>query len=248
MDLQPLSLLQPDEEDIEIRAALACVLILGIEDARIQKAHRRNESRLYLRCKQLMPFPHVDSPWQHLYESQDDRAFITTMGLDVETFHNILDSGFQERWDSTSIPRPDVAFRGQPRLGARSLEASGALGLTLHYLNSAMLEISLQQIFALIPSMVSRYLNFSKKILLETIRTMPEGGISFPRGEEFEQENQLIVSRHPLLVGAFGSVDGLALAVQTAEDPEVENATFNTWKASHFISNVLAFSPQGQFK
>ena len=42
-------------------------------------------------------------------------------------------------------------------------------------------------------------------------------------------------------------MDGLALPAQTAEDPEVENATFNTWKASHFISNVLAFSPQGQF-
>ena len=50
MDLQPLSLLQPDEEDVEFRAALACVLILGIEDARIQKAHRWNESRLYLQC------------------------------------------------------------------------------------------------------------------------------------------------------------------------------------------------------
>ena len=181
VNLQLLSLLQPDEEDIEVWAALACV--------RIQKAHRQNESCLYL-CKQLMPFPHVDSPWQHLYESQDDCAFITTMGLDVETFHNILDSGFQERWDSTSIPQPDVAFQGQPCLSARLLEASDALGLTLHYLNSAMLEISLQQIFALIPSTVSQYLNFSKKILLETIRTMPEGGIIFPHGEEFEQENR----------------------------------------------------------
>ena len=76
---------------------------------------------------------------------------------------------------------------------------------------------------------------------------MPAGAISFPRGDEFEQENQLIIARHPLLLGAFGSVDGLALPAQTAEDPEVENATYNSWKASHFISNVLAFSLQGQF-
>ena len=130
-------------------------VVLGIEDARTQRARHRNESQLYLRRPQLMPFPRVESAWQHLYESQDDHAFIMTMGVDVETFHTILDSGFQDHWDSTPIPRPDVASRVQPRLGAHSLEASGALGLILHYLNSAMLEVSLQQIFALIPSTIS---------------------------------------------------------------------------------------------
>jgi hypothetical protein len=70
---------------------------------------------------------------------------------------------------------------------------------------------------------------------------MPAGAISFPCRDKFEQENQLIIARHPLLLGAFGSVDGLALPAQTAEDPEAENATYNSWKASHFISNVLAF-------
>jgi hypothetical protein len=102
-----------------------------------------------------MPFPCIDSAWQHLYESQDDQAFITTMGVDVETFHTILDSGLQDCWDTTTIPCPDVASGGQPRLGAHFLEASSALGLTLHYLNSAILGISLQQIFALILSTVS---------------------------------------------------------------------------------------------
>ena len=155
MDQDINLLLQPDEEDLEMRVALACVLVLRIDDARMQRAHCCNESRLYLCCPQLMPFPHVESGWQHLYKSQDDSAFITTIGVDVETFHTILDSGFQDCWDSTLIPRPDVASRVQPRLGARSLEASGALGLILHYLNSAMLEVSLQQIFALIPSTIS---------------------------------------------------------------------------------------------
>ena len=34
----------------------------------------------------------------------------------------------------------------------------------------AMLEISLQQIFALTPSTISQYLSFARKILLETVR------------------------------------------------------------------------------
>ena len=94
MDQDINLLLQLDEEDLEMRAALACVLILWIEDACLQRACHHNNSWLYLRHPQLMPFPCIESAWQHLYESQDDRTFITTMGIDVKTFHTILDSGF----------------------------------------------------------------------------------------------------------------------------------------------------------
>jgi hypothetical protein len=74
---------------------------------------------------------------------------------------------FAERWELSTIPRNDVAIIGEPRLGTRSLDAAGGLGLVLRYLGSAMLEISLQQIFALTLSTVSRYLDFAKKILLQ---------------------------------------------------------------------------------
>ncbi|KAJ3879203.1 hypothetical protein F5051DRAFT_302326, partial [Lentinula edodes] len=52
-----------------------------------------------------------------------------------------------------------------------------------------------------------------------------------------------ILARHPLLVGAFGSLDGLKLPVQTSSDDDVENETYNGWLHEHFISNVIAFSP-----
>ena len=94
--------------------------------------------------------------WQALFDSHNDRAFITTMGFDVETFELIVRSGFGTLWLSRPIPRTDVSIHGEPRPGGRFLDAWGALGLVLHYLNSTMLEISLQQIFALIPTTVSR--------------------------------------------------------------------------------------------
>lgn len=233
------------EQEFELQLALALVLVLGADEARIARTRRRNPSRLYLRRSQLMPEPRLDLPWQRLYESQDDRAFITTMGVNVETFHVILDNGFEDSWNKTPIPRANVSPAGQPRNGARSLDAAGALGLTLHYLGSAMLEISLQQVFAIIPSTVSRYLDFSKSLLLQTLKCMPEGSISFPNDMQYEEFSAMITARHPLLVGAFGSVDGLNLIAQTADDPEIENATYNAWKEDHFISNVFAFSPKG---
>ncbi|KIJ89571.1 hypothetical protein K443DRAFT_47908, partial [Laccaria amethystina LaAM-08-1] len=61
----------------------------------------------------------------------------------------------------------------------------------------------------------------------------------------FRECSNLIRSRHPRLKGAFASIDGLNLAVQTSADDDIENATFNGWLQEHFISSVLVFSPLG---
>jgi len=171
------------------------------------------------------------------------------MGFDVETFNYIVESGFGIRWLSQPIVRPDAHTSGNSRPNGRSLNTWGALGLVLHYLNSTMMEVSLQQIFGLIPTTVSRYLRFGLEILLHTLRELPEGKIKWPRTRaEFQQYNDLIVARHPLLIGAFASIDGLNLPVQTSDDPHIENATYNSWLSEHFISSVLVFAPTGKCK
>ncbi|KAF4604531.1 hypothetical protein EYR40_003305 [Pleurotus pulmonarius] len=170
------------------------------------------------------------------------------MGFDVATFNFLLygPGRFAEQWNTFTIPRDDTSSTGKPRLGRRSLDAAGALGLILHYLGSSMLEISLQQIFALVPATVSRYIKFAMMILLKTLQAMPEAKICFPKTiEELTEYTDLICTRHPLLRGAFASIDGLSLVAQVSEDPEIENATYNGWKSDHRISNILVFSPLG---
>ncbi|KAF5383062.1 hypothetical protein D9615_004821 [Tricholomella constricta] len=249
--LSPTNLLLSEAEDDEealLLPAVFLVVLAGIEGARQDRIDHRHRNRLYLRRNELLPNPRAGTPWQILWESQNDRAFITTMGFDVKTFRHILEGPgrFAQRWEETPVPRDDVSTTGRPRLGGRSLNACGALGLTLHYLGSAMLEVHLQQIFALVPSTVSRYLSFSLTILHQTLATMKEAKVSLPRTvEEFEKETRLICERHPLLEGAFGGLDGLSLTAEESDDPEMENATYNGWKSNHCINNVLAFSPQG---
>jgi hypothetical protein len=169
------------------------------------------------------------------------------MGFNVATFDSILESGFEDHWNTTPIPRNDVSSSGIPYQSRRSLDAAGALGLVLHYITSTMLDVSLMQIFALIPSTVSRYINFTIEILLQTLREMPDARIQWLAGEEFQQSSNLIMERHPLLDGAFGSMDGLNLAVQTSTDQEIKNATYNGWLSEHFISNVFAFAASGAY-
>jgi hypothetical protein len=62
--------------------------------ARQRRAEQRLERRLYLTRAQLLPNPRRDTPWQILYASKSDRAYITTMGFDVQTFEDILEAGF----------------------------------------------------------------------------------------------------------------------------------------------------------
>ncbi|KAG2360652.1 hypothetical protein BDR07DRAFT_1411952 [Suillus spraguei] len=60
------------------------------------------------------------------------------MGVDVSTFSLLLTAGFAQAWYETPIPREDVSAHGTSRIDKRSLDAAGALGLVLHYLNSTI--------------------------------------------------------------------------------------------------------------
>ena len=235
-----------DDEDEEFMQALYLIAPDVLDHIR---RNRRSQTRLYLTRSELLIHPQGRTPWQALYHSNNDRAFITTMGLDVRTFHLLLESGFRESWETQPIVRADANSRGRPRLQARSLDAAGSLGLILHYLASAIPDIGLQQIFALIPTTVSRYINFGLHILLSTLCLIPEAAIRWPDGQEFQELNELIAQRHPLLGeegrGAFCSMDGLKLAVQVSDDPDIENATYNGWLHGHFETSIFVLSPKG---
>lgn len=201
-----------DEDELhDTAAATAFLLTAGGIIETTARIDRRRPHRAYLRRPQLLPTPRHATPWTALYESRADSAYIVTMGVDVRAFDLVLNSGFAQRWNTEVIPRHDAPGQSAPRPERRSLDAAGALGLVLHYLNSTMREISLQQIFALIPSTVSRYIDFGMSILLETLRSIPEGAISWPSGGTFEEYARLVRARHALLEKAFGSIDGLKM-------------------------------------
>ena len=107
-------LIEEDEEVVEEErvlqaAAAAMIIYIGAEEYRALRAQRRQPSRLYLCRPQLMsdPCDPSGSPWQKPYHSRSDRAFITTMGFDTETFDSILNAGFTQKWVEKSIPRDD---------------------------------------------------------------------------------------------------------------------------------------------
>lgn len=237
-----------EDELLDQAVGLLVLMHIGTEELRRLRAERRLAHRTYLTRPDLLPNPQLNTPWQTLYHRRNDRAFITTMGIDVASFELILNAGFANCWSNTAITRNDVSLQAAPRVYTRSLDAAGCLGLVLHFLNSTMSEVSLQQIFALIPSTVSRYITFSLPILLEVLKQMPQASIQWPEGDQFQELNDLVVARHPLLSGAFGTMDGLNLPVQVSSDQDIENSCYNGWLHAHFISSVLAFSANGKLQ
>jgi hypothetical protein len=207
------------DEDMEAAAAITGVTVGGALISHEDHIRRHRMHRFYLTRPQLLQNPRTGTPAMRVIAGRDNRAYVTTMGFDVETFDYLLhEGGFKVTWENTPISWEDVSYMGQPRLGARSLNAQGALGLALYFMSSAMHEIALQQIFALVPSSTSRYINHALDILLDIVETIPEGKIEWWTDEEFFEDNALITARHSLLDGAVGSVDGLSLTSAVSSD------------------------------
>ncbi|KAG8687351.1 hypothetical protein FRC08_012004 [Ceratobasidium sp. 394] len=231
-------------ERIRVTNLIVVILVLAILRHRGSPAQKRRRT-MHLRRPELMPNPHADSPWQSLYRSKEDSSFIITMGVDVQTFEYLLDAGFEHTWNTRPITRDDVNPRGASRIGARSLDAAGGLGLLLHYLCSTVGETGLQMIFAVVPSTLSRYVNFAMRILLKVLKHVPEAEIGWSTPEEMARNSEIINQRHPLIDGAFGFLDGLNLPVAESSDPFVQNANYNGWLHSHKVSNAITFAPDG---
>ena len=100
------------------------------------------------------------------------------MGFDVAAEH-IIKSGFACMWYERPIDHLDTMTVGDPQPSVQLLDPWGTLGLVLHYLNSTMHEISLQQIFALIPATISCYITFGLPLLFKTLDNIPEFFIKY---------------------------------------------------------------------
>ena len=114
--------IEDGEYDLQRAVAAGLLIYHGAQESRWLRSNRRNERRLYLTRSELIPNPREGTPWNHLYDSQSDRAFITTMGFDVKTFDSVLAAGFEVKWNMMPIPRNDVSQLSVPRSTRRSLD------------------------------------------------------------------------------------------------------------------------------
>ncbi|QRW07061.1 DDE superfamily endonuclease [Ceratobasidium sp. AG-Ba] len=182
-----------------VHTAIILFLVYLINSGRGSRKRKRVQHTL-LRCD-LMPNPRLGSDWVILHQGRRDGAYIKVMGIDVATFNYILDSGFKEAWMRNTITRDDVNPAGRSRPGARSLDAAGGLGVILYHLCSVMSDAAIEQIFALVPSSVSRYLSFGMPLLLEVLKKLPESQIEWPSVDDMGELSDIVNTRYPSIKG-----------------------------------------------
>ncbi|OAV98410.1 hypothetical protein PTTG_09758 [Puccinia triticina 1-1 BBBD Race 1] len=201
--------------------------------------------RTYLTRADLPTLPMVNSPWAYLWASRNNQSFITTMGLDVRTFDDLLER-FSARWNFSTIDQADVNPIGEPQIGRQSLDAAGTLGLVLHWLCSTMSAYTMQQLFGITPAVCLRYLASGMQHLLAVLQDHPQARFLWPTTEQRARSySSSIEKKFPLLTKCFGFLDGLNLPVLVSDDEDIQNAYYNGWTCSHYCSCILAFAPDG---
>ncbi|QRW03575.1 DDE superfamily endonuclease [Ceratobasidium sp. AG-Ba] len=230
---------------IQLKLRRFAALVLLARFAKASKALNRQSSYRHLLRAHLLPLPRHLTPWTQIQRSNSNQAYLANMGLDVASFNYILHSGFEQQWNTRTIFRRDVEEHGHPRLRCRSLSADGALGLLLYWITSTSTETALAELFAIVPSVVCRYIHFAIHLLVHILRRLPESQVTWPTPAEMANFAHLINRRHPAIDGAFGFIDGLSLPAQTSSDPRIQEATYNGWHHSRRINNILVFAPTG---
>ncbi|KAH9454639.1 hypothetical protein Pst134EB_014705 [Puccinia striiformis f. sp. tritici] len=133
----------------------------------------------------IITLGHLGTPgfaWAFLWSAQNDQGFITTMGVDVTTFDNLLQR-YTVHGDFSTIDRDDVNPHGEPQIGRQTLDAAGSLGLVLHWISSTMSAYTLQQLFDITPAVCSQYLATGTKHLLTVLKEHPEARFLWPTTE-----------------------------------------------------------------
>ena len=71
-----------DDHNRAMQAVAATLICAGAKESHLAHIQNRLPSRLYLCCPQLLPNPHINTPWQALYRSRNNHTYITMMGFD----------------------------------------------------------------------------------------------------------------------------------------------------------------------
>ena len=79
------------EQEQSAALAVVALMIIGVEEPPRLCMEHRHPSQLSVCRPQLLPNSRKDTPWQVLYQSHSDRAFITTMGFDVDAFTYVVE-------------------------------------------------------------------------------------------------------------------------------------------------------------
>ena len=236
-----------------------CTMILTKEPivhSRYQKAfHRKLPSRLrQLRDRRIprtsLHHPH-ESAWSRLYHSHNDQSLVTMTGFDHQSFNWLLQLfepmyntyGPGDNNDNGSYcVRLEYPNCGRPRM----LSAADCLGLNLAWTRlRGSTKMSLQMLFGMTASRVSKWLLFGRRLLIAILSRHPDAAVRIPSAAKIQEYKRVIQDRHPNLVDVWCTMDGVKLTLEQSGNHVVQNMFYNGWTHDNYVSSIFVFCPDG---
>jgi DDE superfamily endonuclease len=210
--------------------------------------NRRNRSGKIRRRSLLQP---TCSAFMHLYNGQQDDALITTTGFNYATFNQLLDlfAPVFLRYTPHVVSGSNIMqlpnhLRRRGR--CRTISPIIALALVLVWTRTRGSYATLQLIFGMTASSISRWLRFCKRVLLLVLLDVAEAQIRMPSDEKIREYQDAIKIKYPSLQHCWGAMDGVKINIEAPGDDIKQSRFYNGWTHGHYVANLFLFTPDGR--
>ena len=103
----------------------------------------------------------------------------------------------------------------------------------------------MSQLFCVPPATLSRVINKAELALESALDDEPMSRIVWPSLRDQSLWVQKVEKKNPLVKGRWGFVDGKNYRVQTPYNHELQNAYYNGWLHSVFVTGAICFGVDG---
>lgn len=216
---------------------------------RLSAEGRRRRQRHLPRISLLPPSA---SPWQQMYDSNNDTAMITVTGFDCNAFEALHDM-FRPLFDMYSPwtkKDPGLNYRAvntnQHRGSPRIISSSQCLGIVLAWYRFRGAEYILQGWFGFTGAHANVWIRFGRRMLINALCQNPLARVRMPTAAEVANLKQICKARHNSLHDVYAAADGLKIAFQSCHGMTEQSRFYNGWLHGHFITNMFVFSIDGR--
>jgi hypothetical protein len=191
-------------------------------------------TRHYVTCDCLKP--PSESNWNYVYEKGTDTNFVALTSLTRSAFNTLL-----QRFREYYYIAPPLRV-GRPN---KFQHHHQALGLILVFYCDTIGIKNLCQIFGIPPATISRFLYKAEVALNCCLESEPLAAIKWPSLDEQHLWASKVEMKNELVQRKWGFIDGKNYRVQTPTCPDTQNALYNGWLHSVFVTGTMCFGADG---
>lgn len=174
------------------------------------------------------------SEWHHLYKYGTDANLINVLSIDRASFNFLL------KVFTRVYPKQKAAGR------KRLISSATALGILLTFYTDTCGNKTLCRMFGITPSTLSLVLKQAEQALERALLLIPEAGIYWPSKDDQRRLAEAVKRKTDGLIdGRWGFIDGKNYPVEEPTNIDLQNAMYNGWLHSVFVTGCFCFAADG---